>query len=50
LFEPEEGLCIAGPCSGARLRALPIRVTSGYVLLADEVPLVEPADLPRSNG
>jgi nitrite reductase/ring-hydroxylating ferredoxin subunit len=49
LFEPEHGLCIAGPCSGARLRALPIRIAAGYVLLADEVLLVEPADLPRSN-
>jgi len=29
---------------------LPIRLTAGYVLLADEVPLVEPADLPRTNG
>ena len=50
LFEAEQGLCIAGPCSGARLRALPIRVTSGYVLLADEVPLVKPAALPRSSS
>jgi nitrite reductase/ring-hydroxylating ferredoxin subunit len=50
LFEPEQGLCIAGPCSGASLRALPIRLASGYVLLADEVPLVEPQDLPRSDG
>ena len=50
LFEPEQGLCIAGPCRGARLRALPLRLTAGYVLLADEVPLVEPADLPRTNG
>jgi len=45
LFEPDQGLCIAGPCSGARLRALPIRITAGYVLLADEVSLEEPADL-----
>jgi len=50
LFEPEQGLCIAGPCRGARLRALPLRLTAGYVLLADDVPLVEPADLPRTNG
>jgi nitrite reductase/ring-hydroxylating ferredoxin subunit len=50
LFEPEQGLCIAGPCRGARLRQLPLRLTAGYVLLADDVPLVEPADLPRTNG
>src|SRR5688572_20282390 len=48
LFEPDQGLCIAGPCTGAHLRALPIHITAGYVLLADEVPLEEPRDLPRS--
>jgi len=45
LFEPDQGLCVAGPCPGARLRALPIRIAAGYVLLADEVVLEEPADL-----
>jgi nitrite reductase/ring-hydroxylating ferredoxin subunit len=45
LFEPEQGLCIAGPCSGASLRALPVRIVAGYVLLADDVPLEQPADL-----
>jgi nitrite reductase/ring-hydroxylating ferredoxin subunit len=47
LFEPDAGLCIAGPCSGARLRSLPLRIVAGYVLLADDVRLEEPADLPR---
>ena len=45
LFEPERGLCIAGPCSGASLRALPVRIVAGYVLLADDVALEEPVDL-----
>jgi nitrite reductase/ring-hydroxylating ferredoxin subunit len=36
LFEKETGLCVAGPCSGLSLAALPIRVIAGYVLLADE--------------
>ena len=26
LFEIESGLCVAGPCPGARLRPLPVRV------------------------
>ena len=50
VFEPERGLCLAGPCTGTHLRSLPIRIAEGYVLLADEVPLEEPRDLPRSFG
>jgi hypothetical protein len=30
-----------------RLRALPVRVVRGYVMLDDSVPLEEPADLGR---
>ncbi len=47
LFELETGLCVAGPCPGARLRAVELRVERGYVLLADDVELSEPADLGR---
>jgi nitrite reductase/ring-hydroxylating ferredoxin subunit len=47
LFEIESGYCVSGPCAGRSLRELPLRVESGYVLLADEVPLEEPADLGR---
>jgi nitrite reductase/ring-hydroxylating ferredoxin subunit len=47
LFEMDEGLCVAGPCNGLRLRTLPVRVVRGYVLLEDAVPLEEPADLGR---
>ena len=47
LFEIESGLCVAGPCAGRSLRALPVRVTGGYVLLEAGVPLEEPADLGR---
>ena len=50
VFELERGLCLAGPCTGAHLHSLPIRIAEGYVLLADEVPLEEPGDLPRSFG
>ena len=47
LFEIESGLCVAGPCAGRSLRALPVRVTAGYVLLEAGVPLEEPPDLGR---
>jgi nitrite reductase/ring-hydroxylating ferredoxin subunit len=47
LFEMDTGLCVSGPCEGLRLRALPVRVERGYVLLGEGVPLEEPADLGR---
>jgi nitrite reductase/ring-hydroxylating ferredoxin subunit len=47
LFEMETGLCLSGPCDGLRLRALPVSVVRGYVMLDDSVPLEEPADLGR---
>ncbi len=34
LFEKEDGLCVAGPCAGRRLRAISIEVDAGLVLLA----------------
>ena len=43
----ETGLCLAGPCPGARLRPIELRINQGYVLVADEVELSEPADLAR---
>jgi nitrite reductase/ring-hydroxylating ferredoxin subunit len=47
LFEIESGLCVSGPCAGRALHAVPVRVHLGYVLLEDDVPLEEPADLGR---
>ena len=47
LFEIDTGLCVAGPCAGKALQPLPVRVTRGYVMLEDEVPLEEPRDLWR---
>ena len=35
LFEPDSGLCIGGPCHGAHLRALPIKVVGNDVVLSD---------------
>jgi nitrite reductase/ring-hydroxylating ferredoxin subunit len=37
LFEKDSGYCVAGPCYGRSLIGLPVRIESGYVLLADEV-------------
>jgi nitrite reductase/ring-hydroxylating ferredoxin subunit len=47
VFEIETGFCVAGPCAGARLRAIGLKISHGYVMLADDVELSEPADLGR---
>lgn len=36
-FEPLTGLCVAGPCAGARLRAVAVRLEGASVVLADAV-------------
>jgi len=33
LYQPEDGVCVAGPCRGAGLRPLPIEVRRGVVCL-----------------
>ena len=35
LFEPDSGLCVAGPCHGARLQSLAINVCGDEVALSD---------------
>jgi nitrite reductase/ring-hydroxylating ferredoxin subunit len=47
LFEIETGKCVSGPCADLGLRALPLRIEGGYVMLDERVPLEEPADLGR---
>jgi nitrite reductase/ring-hydroxylating ferredoxin subunit len=37
LFDKLSGFCIAGPCQGQSLRAIALKLESGFVLLADEV-------------
>jgi nitrite reductase/ring-hydroxylating ferredoxin subunit len=37
LFEKETGYCIAGPCAGKHLLPVPLKVESGFVMLADDV-------------
>lgn len=39
LFEKHNGLCVAGPCLGRSLIALPVQISAGCVWLADEVDL-----------
>ncbi len=33
LYRPEDGLCVAGPCLGARLRPLPVVIRGGKAYL-----------------
>ena len=33
LFRIEDGVCVAGPCAGARLRSIPVAVENCWVLL-----------------
>ncbi len=37
LFEKQTGYCVAGPCPGRSLRAVPLEVQAGFVMLADGV-------------
>lgn len=32
LFRPEDGMCLAGPCRGESLRAVPVREQDGQVV------------------
>jgi nitrite reductase/ring-hydroxylating ferredoxin subunit len=41
LFEKQTGYCVAGPCVGAALRAVPLRIEADIILLADDYPLPE---------
>jgi nitrite reductase/ring-hydroxylating ferredoxin subunit len=34
-FEIATGFCVAGPCRGLALRAVPVKVENGLILLAD---------------
>jgi nitrite reductase/ring-hydroxylating ferredoxin subunit len=37
LFARDNGLCIAGPCAGQSLTAIPVEVVEGFVMLAEGV-------------
>jgi len=36
LFDPDSGLCVGGPCGGARLKAWPLEVRDGTIFTAQE--------------
>ncbi len=36
LFEKLTGYCVAGPCAGRSLRAVPLEVVDGFVMLAHD--------------
>jgi nitrite reductase/ring-hydroxylating ferredoxin subunit len=38
IFDPSTGLCVAGPCRGARLEAIAVEERDGLVQLVDESP------------
>jgi nitrite reductase/ring-hydroxylating ferredoxin subunit len=37
LFEKQTGYCVVGPCAGRSLRAVPLEVQAGFVMLAEHV-------------
>lgn len=37
IFEKSTGYCVAGPCAGRSLAAVPVQVASGYVMLDEAV-------------
>ncbi|HET9105894.1 MAG TPA: Rieske 2Fe-2S domain-containing protein, partial [Steroidobacteraceae bacterium] len=39
LFEKDEGRCLAGPCAGEQLRAVPLEVIGDIVLIAADADL-----------
>lgn len=39
LFEKEAGYCLAGPCTGARLRAVPLELIGDIVMIAADADL-----------
>ena len=38
IFEPSTGLCVAGPCRGARLQAIAVEEHQGRILIHDDSP------------
>lgn len=40
-FQPADGLCVAGPCAGQGLRAVPVEVCDGWICLADRFRLAD---------
>jgi len=45
LFEKLTGYCVAGPCAGQALQPVPLKLDSGFVMLADELDAAALANL-----
>lgn len=48
IFEPSTGLCVAGPCRGARLEAIAVDEHQGRIHIHDDCPVTVPGG-PRSD-
>jgi nitrite reductase/ring-hydroxylating ferredoxin subunit len=46
LFARDNGLCIAGPCQGQSLTAIPVQVVAGFVMLGEGVDVERLANHP----
>jgi nitrite reductase/ring-hydroxylating ferredoxin subunit len=46
LFARDNGLCIAGPCQGQSLKAIPVVLADGYVMLRADVDVERLANEP----
>ena len=44
IFEPSTGLCVAGPCRGARLEAIGVAEQAGRIVIHDESQEAVPGD------
>ena len=49
IFEPGSGLCVAGPCRGARLQAIAVSEHEGGILINDDIPESVPGDGSRNR-
>ena len=49
-FEPSTGLCVAGPCRGARLQAIAVEEREGRILIHDDSPAPPSGDGPQSHS
>jgi nitrite reductase/ring-hydroxylating ferredoxin subunit len=48
-FEPASGLCVAGPCRGARLQAIDVEEREGRLFIHDPSPDAAPPDGPPTR-
>ncbi len=49
IFEPSNGLCVAGPCQGARLQAIAVEEREGRIFIDEDCPECVPGDAPPNR-